>query len=70
MVGAFGSEAGEHYDVSIKAGERVLLPAVRQSLQRRAGDCQRLQLPRTDHPVDRRQPLLLAEVIDLAMRTS
>jgi FAD/FMN-containing dehydrogenase/Fe-S oxidoreductase len=29
MAGAFGFEAGEHYDVSIAAGERVLLPAVR-----------------------------------------
>ena len=28
MAGAFGFEA-EHYDVSIGAGERVLLPAVR-----------------------------------------
>ncbi len=28
MAGAFGFEA-EHYDVSIKAGERVLLPRVR-----------------------------------------
>ncbi|MGH7708120.1 MAG: (Fe-S)-binding protein, partial [Vulcanimicrobiaceae bacterium] len=29
MAGAFGFERGDHYDVSIKAGERVLLPAVR-----------------------------------------
>jgi Fe-S oxidoreductase len=29
MAGAFGFERGEHYDVSVKAGERVLLPAVR-----------------------------------------
>ena len=29
MAGAFGFERGEHYDVSMKAGERVLLPAVR-----------------------------------------
>ncbi len=29
MAGAFGFESGEHYDVAIKAGERVLLPAVR-----------------------------------------
>ncbi len=31
MAGAFGFEEGEHYDVSIKAGERVLLPAVRKA---------------------------------------
>lgn len=29
MAGAFGFEAGEHYDVSVKAGELELLPAVR-----------------------------------------
>jgi hypothetical protein len=31
MAGAFGYERGDHYDVSIKAGERVLLPAVREA---------------------------------------
>ena len=31
MAGAFGFEAGEHYRVSMAAGERALLPAVRES---------------------------------------
>jgi FAD/FMN-containing dehydrogenase/Fe-S oxidoreductase len=31
MAGAFGFEKGEHYAVSVKAGERVLLPAVRKA---------------------------------------
>jgi Fe-S oxidoreductase len=31
MAGGFGYEKGEHYAVSIKAGERVLLPAVRHA---------------------------------------
>lgn len=31
MAGYFGYEKGEHYNVSIKAGERVLLPAVRKA---------------------------------------
>ncbi len=31
MAGYFGYEKGEHYDVSIKAGERILLPAVRKA---------------------------------------
>lgn len=31
MAGYFGYEKGEHYEVSIKAGERVLLPAVRKA---------------------------------------
>jgi FAD/FMN-containing dehydrogenase/Fe-S oxidoreductase len=31
MAGSFGFEAGEHYDLSVALGERVLLPAVRQA---------------------------------------
>jgi FAD/FMN-containing dehydrogenase/Fe-S oxidoreductase len=31
MAGAFGYEKGEHYDVSIACGERVLLPKVREA---------------------------------------
>jgi FAD/FMN-containing dehydrogenase/Fe-S oxidoreductase len=31
MAGPFGFEKGEHYEVSVKAGERVLLPAVRNA---------------------------------------
>ncbi|MGI8403991.1 MAG: FAD-binding and (Fe-S)-binding domain-containing protein [Thermomicrobiales bacterium] len=31
MAGAFGFERGEHFDVAVKAGERVLLPAVRNA---------------------------------------
>jgi Fe-S oxidoreductase len=31
LAGGFGYESGEHYEVSIKAGERVLLPAIRKA---------------------------------------
>jgi hypothetical protein len=31
MAGSFGFEAGERYEVSVKVGEQVLLPAVRQA---------------------------------------
>lgn len=31
MAGSFGYDRGEHYEVSIKAGERVLLPVVRNA---------------------------------------
>jgi Fe-S oxidoreductase len=31
MAGAFGFEAGDHYEVAVRAGERVLLPAVRKA---------------------------------------
>ena len=31
MAGSFGFEAGDKYEVSVKAGERVLLPRVREA---------------------------------------
>jgi FAD/FMN-containing dehydrogenase/Fe-S oxidoreductase len=31
MAGSFGFERGEHYDVSVRCGERVLLPEVRRA---------------------------------------
>ena len=31
MAGSFGFQRGRHYDVSVKAGERVLLPSVRRA---------------------------------------
>src|SRR6185312_11319387 len=34
LAGSFGFERGEHYDVSMAAGERVILPAVRDAGQR------------------------------------
>lgn len=68
MAGAFGFEPGDHYNVSIKCGERVLLPEVR-----RAGDeqliiangfsCKEQISQCTD-----RHALHLAEVIQLALR--
>jgi FAD/FMN-containing dehydrogenase/Fe-S oxidoreductase len=33
MAGSFGYEAGEHYDVSMKCGERVILPEVRKAAE-------------------------------------
>ncbi|HEU5013316.1 MAG TPA: FAD-binding and (Fe-S)-binding domain-containing protein [Roseiflexaceae bacterium] len=68
MAGAFGYEKGDHYDVSIKAGERVLLPAVRQA----ANDtiiitdgfsCREQIVQTTD-----RHALHLAEVLQMALR--
>jgi len=67
MAGSFGFESGEHYDVSIKAGERVLLPAVRQA----AADtfvladgfsCRQQVVQATG-----RRPLHLAQVIALGL---
>jgi hypothetical protein len=66
MAGAFGFEK-EHYDVSIKSGERVLLPAVRaaskDTLIIADGFSCREQIAQT---TDRRA-LHLAQVIKLAL---
>jgi FAD/FMN-containing dehydrogenase/Fe-S oxidoreductase len=68
MAGAFGFEAGDHYDVSVACGERVLLPEVRQ-----AGDatlivadgfsCREQIAQQTG-----RYALHLAQVIQMALR--
>ena len=68
MAGSFGYHAGEHYDVSMKAGERVLLPAVRDAsadtLIVADGFSCREQIAHATG----RKPLHLAEVIQLALR--
>jgi FAD/FMN-containing dehydrogenase/Fe-S oxidoreductase len=67
MAGAFGFEK-EHYDVSIKSGERVLLPAVRaaskDTLIIADGFSCREQIAQTTY----RHALHLAQVIQLAMK--
>lgn len=66
MAGSFGFEK-EHYDVSIKVGERVLLPAVRSAdedtLIIANGFSCREQIAQTTN----RQGLHLAEVIQMAL---
>lgn len=67
MAGAFGFEK-EHYDVSIKCGERVLLPAVRSAAENtliiaNGFSCQE-QIAQTTE----RRALHLAQVIQMAMR--
>lgn len=67
MAGSFGFEA-DHYDISIKVGERVLLPAVRaaatETLVVADGfSCREQILQTTD-----RRALHLAEVLHLARR--
>jgi Fe-S oxidoreductase len=68
LAGSFGYGAGEHYDVSMKAGERVLLPAVRaaeaDTLVVADGFSCRAQIA---HGTGRRA-LHLAEVLRLALR--
>jgi FAD/FMN-containing dehydrogenase/Fe-S oxidoreductase len=68
LAGSFGYEAGEHYDVSIKAGERALLPAAREAspttLLMTDGFSCRSQV---EHGCDR-TPLHLAQVVEMALR--
>ncbi|HEY1959084.1 MAG TPA: FAD-binding and (Fe-S)-binding domain-containing protein [Polyangiaceae bacterium] len=66
MAGSFGFEPGEHYDVSVKCGERVLLPEVRkvsdETLILADGFSCRTQI---EQETDRRA-LHLAQIVDLA----
>ncbi len=68
MAGAFGFETGAHYDVSLKCGERVLLPDVRKAAKDTLivtdGFSCRAQIEET---TDRRG-LHLAQVIQMALR--
>ena len=68
MAGAFGFERGSHYQVSIGAGERVLLPAVRKAhrdtLIVANGFSCREQIRQTTG----KQALHVAEVIQLAQQ--
>jgi FAD/FMN-containing dehydrogenase/Fe-S oxidoreductase len=68
MAGSFGFEAGDHYDVSLKEGERVLLPRVREAgtdtLVVADGFSCRTQIQQGAG----RRGLHLAEVLGMAMR--
>jgi Fe-S oxidoreductase len=67
LAGSFGYEAGEKYDISMRAGERVLLPAVRaepNALIVTDGFSCRSQI---EHGTGRRA-LHLAEVAAMALR--
>ena len=68
MAGSWGYEKGEHYDVSMKAGERVLLPAVRSAdkdalILTDGFSCQSQIKEATD-----RRALHLAQVLQMALR--
>jgi len=68
MAGSWGYEKGDHYEVSMKAGERVLLPAVRNAdkdaLIVTGGFSCRSQI---EEATDRRA-LHLAQVMQMALR--
>jgi hypothetical protein len=68
MAGYFGYERGSHYDVSVKCGERVLLPAVREADENTliiadGFSCREQIEQQTD-----RKALHMAEVLHMALR--
>lgn len=67
MAGAFGFEKGQKYEVSIKCGERVLLPKVREapldSLIVANGFSCREQIAQTTD----RQAMHIAQVLKMAL---
>jgi Fe-S oxidoreductase len=68
MAGAFGYEEGDHYDVSIKEGERVLLPKVRQQPDQAIIIADGFSCREQIHQETDRHALHTAEVIQLALR--
>ncbi len=68
MAGAFGFEKGDHYDVSIKCGERVLLPAVRQAADHELIVADGFSCKEQISQCTNREALHLAQVLRLAIR--
>jgi Fe-S oxidoreductase len=68
MAGSFGFERGDHHEVAVRQGERVLLPSVRQAprdtLVLADGFSCRTQIEQGSG----RRAMHLAEVLQLAMR--
>jgi FAD/FMN-containing dehydrogenase/Fe-S oxidoreductase len=69
MAGAFGFEKGDHYEVSIKCGERVLLPRARdmgreEILITDGFSCHEQVLQQTG-----REPLHMAQVLQRALKS-
>ncbi|MEK6374563.1 MAG: FAD-binding and (Fe-S)-binding domain-containing protein [Acidobacteriota bacterium] len=68
MAGAFGFEKGEKYEISVRAGERVLLPKVREAARDTLivadGFSCREQIAQSTN----RQALHLAQVLQMALR--
>jgi non-canonical (house-cleaning) NTP pyrophosphatase len=68
MAGAFGYEAGDHYDVSIKAGERVLLPKVREATEDTLIIADGFSCVEQVQQTTEREPIHLAEVMQMALQ--
>jgi Fe-S oxidoreductase len=67
MAGYFGYEPGAHYDVSVGAGERVLLPAVRQADEETLVIADGFSCREQIEQLTSRKGLHLAQVLQMAM---
>jgi Fe-S oxidoreductase len=67
MAGSFGFEAGQTYDVSVKCGERALLPRVRQAREQDLIIADGFSCRTQIEQGTRRRALHLAQVLKLAL---
>ena len=68
MAGSFGFERGAHYDVSIRCGERVLLPEVRRASAETLIVADGFSCREQIRQGAEREALHLAEVLRMALR--
>ncbi|HVV01733.1 MAG TPA: FAD-linked oxidase C-terminal domain-containing protein, partial [Verrucomicrobiae bacterium] len=68
MAGAFGYEKGDHYEVSIKCGERVLLPEVRHAKESDLIVANGFSCKEQISQCTEREALHLAQVIQMGLR--
>lgn len=69
MAGSFGYEKGDRYEVSVKAGERVLLPRVRDAEKSTLIIADGFSCREQIKQGTKREALHLAEVLDKAMKS-
>lgn len=68
MAGVFGFERGEHYEVSIQVGERILLPAVRRAAKDTLILADGFSCREQIAQVTNRRALHLAQVLQMALQ--
>lgn len=68
MAGSFGFEAGEKYEVSVKCGERVLLPAVREAEESMLIIADGFSCKEQIAQLTKREGLHVAQVLQMALR--
>jgi FAD/FMN-containing dehydrogenase/Fe-S oxidoreductase len=68
MAGSFGFEKGEKYDVSVKCGERALLPKVRSAADETLIIADGFSCREQISQLSERQPMHTAELLEKALR--